>query len=155
MTTHGDAPELIAAIEAETERLRELLAGLDAATADTRPPNGTWSITEHVRHLLFAEQLHLGGLVEGREWSRMGLPPGGLQRQPRFQSVLDLAGTPALADVLAAWAEAHEAIRGLAREDSAKVRTALERNLGHLRTHVRIIERLSRRRGRPAGGVAE
>ena len=38
-----------------------------------RPPNGTWSIVEHVRHLLFAEQAHLGGyLPNGFEWSGMG-----------------------------------------------------------------------------------
>ena len=50
-----------------------MLRGKDPKVLNRRPPNGTWSIVEHVRHLLFAEQAHLGGYLPGGfEWSAMG-----------------------------------------------------------------------------------
>jgi hypothetical protein len=85
MTASQVQEEFIALIDAERARLRKLLRAADAATLGERPPNGKWSVVENVRHLLFAEELHLGRrLLADQEWSAMGLPPMGMQRNPRF-----------------------------------------------------------------------
>lgn len=64
----------MAEIDAERARLKRLLRAADPATLAAWPPNGDWSILENVRHLLFAEQLHLGGFLPGKvEFSPLGM----------------------------------------------------------------------------------
>lgn len=75
-------------IEAEQERLRDLLAGKDEALTAARPPDGKWSVLENVRHLIFAEQSHLGRFVQGgREWSSFALPHTNGQGQRWFREL--------------------------------------------------------------------
>jgi len=111
-----------------------------------RPANGQWSILENVRHLLFAEQLHLGRFVSvGQEWSPLGYTPQSMRearKPPLLQGQRPVAG---VAEVLAAWDTVHLATtRALAVEAATTVPAALERNLKHLRTHIRVIERIIR-----------
>ena len=58
---------------------------------------------------------------------------------------MDFARPADVDEVLDAWETAHAATRELVRaHDTAAVRTALERNLRHLRAHIKVIERLLR-----------
>ena len=112
-----------------------------------RPPNGKWSVLENVRHLLFAEQAHLGQFVPGgRDWSPLGFTPQAMQATRKLPTV-DPATMPRVDEVLSAWLAIHAAIApGLAGMERADVHKELTRNLGHLRRHVAIIERLLRPR---------
>jgi hypothetical protein len=69
-----------AALAAMTEhqtRLRTLLERFERAALATRPPSGDWSAIENIRHLLLAEQHHLGRFVPGGLGrSELGLPQG-------------------------------------------------------------------------------
>lgn len=140
----GDSSStLLETIETEHLRLFELLAGAAPARLAERPRTGRWSVVENVRHLIFAEQLHLGRLLEGGpQWCALGLPPPGLQ--PRFPMV----GTPtgSVDEVIAAWQRAHDPMRQLALNDTREVRSALEKNLRHLRSHITVVERMLRAR---------
>ena len=61
-------------IDRERARLKRLLRSQDSKVLNRRPTNADWSIVENVRHLLWAEQKHLGGFLPGRfEWSRVGI----------------------------------------------------------------------------------
>jgi hypothetical protein len=140
----ADAPTLLAALEAEHQRLRSMLAGREPAKLGERPPTGKWSVVENVRHLLFAEELHLGRFVPGeREWSPLGLPPHGMQTPQRLR-IFDVNATPDLDDVLEAWRIAHARIRPHLVEDGEFLRRELFEHTRHLRAHVRVIERLLR-----------
>lgn len=144
MTNEADALELLAAIGAERERLRSMLAGRDQGLLAERPPSGKWSVLENVRHLLFAEQSHLGRFQPGgRTWSPLGLPPHNMQGNRRLQGVGE-AVPESVTEVLNAWAEAHAAIRPGIEQDPASAARAMQGNLRHLRAHIKVIERLLR-----------
>ncbi len=148
MTETDSAASLLEQIGAQQRRLRALLTGRDPSLLAGPTPPGKWSVVENVRHLLFAEQAHLGRFLPGGpQWSALGLPPTGMQRQERFRAMAGAA--PSLEDVLDAWSFVHASTRELAGRDTAEVRTALTKNLKHLRSHVTIIERQLRVR---AGG---
>jgi hypothetical protein len=133
----------MADIDAERARLRRLLRAADPATLAARPPNGDWSIIENVRHLLFAERLHLGGFVPGKvEWSPLGITG---MKAKKF-AVVGTAERPTLDEVLAAWDAIHRATRNAMKPASRlEVEKALWRNHRHLRTHKERIERLLHR----------
>jgi hypothetical protein len=61
-----DVARYVTEIDRERARLRKMLRSKDSLLLARRPPNGDWSIVENVRHLLFAEQLHLGALLPER-----------------------------------------------------------------------------------------
>lgn len=135
---------LLAALEAEQERLRSVLANREHATLAQRPPSGKWSVVENVRHLLFAEQLHFSRFLPGGPtWSPFGLPPDGMRDQKRFQQMGN-TDTASVTEVLEAWAGVHAAIRPYLDHEDERTARALERNLRHLRAHARVIERLLR-----------
>ena len=137
-------PGLVAELEAERERLRQLVAGRDNAALAARPPSGAWSVVENLRHLLFAEQAHLGQNLPTRvTFSALSLPPPGMMGSKR----VGLAGTRASEDateVMAAWDAAHAEIKAHAPANDAKFDARLEKHLKHLRLHIGIIERLLR-----------
>jgi DinB superfamily len=145
MTVNDSPAEMLAAIDAEQLRLREILSGKDESMMAARPANGNWSVIENLRHLLFAEQGHIGSVLPGgvTQWSPLGLAPRGLQK--RFP-MMDPAATPKVADVLEAWQAAHASAGALAKVDTPEVRKALWVNLRHLRNHIKVIERLLRAR---------
>ena len=135
---------LMATIDSERLRLRELLAGRDEAKLATRPPNGNWSVLENLQHLLFAGQ-GLGRYTpEGVQLSPLGLANEGLMRK------FPVVGTvrPATSEeVFAAWDDSHRLLAQLASEDTPRVRAALAKNLRHLRNHIAVIERQLRMSG--------
>jgi hypothetical protein len=142
MTPDDTAGSLVAQIDAERGRIRSLVAGLDEQALSARPADGKWSVVENVRHLLFAEQHHLGRIVPGgRTWSTVGLPPKEMAHQKQLQLVGSTATTD-IGDVLAAWEAIHGPAQELASQDTDVVRKALRRNLVHLRAHTKVIERL-------------
>jgi len=104
-------------------------------------------VTENLRHLLFAEQAHLGRFLPGgQRLSAIGLPPSGMLGNRRIGA----AGTAvpvSVAEVFEEWKEAHAATRESVQHDTEGVRKALQRNLRHLRSHIRVIERLLRAPG--------
>jgi hypothetical protein len=134
-------PEPLANLETERERLRAALAGREAAALAVRPQNGAWSVVENLRHLLFAEQAHLGGFAAVRpSFSPLGLPPPGMVGSKR----VGLAGSQAsdsAFEVLAAWDRAHAELRQTLNTSDERFEPALAKHLKHLRLHVGIIER--------------
>lgn len=140
----GAVTDLFTELEAGRERLRQLVAGRDNAALAARPPSGAWSVVENLRHLLFAEQAHLGQNLPTRvTFSALSLPPPGMMGSKR----VGLAGTRASEDateVMAAWDAAHAEIKAHAPANDAKFDARLEKHLKHLRLHIGIIERLLR-----------
>lgn len=132
-------------LEAMREQLRTLIAGRDMATLSDPPANGAWSIVENLRHLLFAEQAHLGRFATPvPRFSALGLPPPGMMGNKR----VGLAGTQPATDafeVFAAWDACHAELRQSLPFDDHPFQAALEKHLKHLRLHVGIIQRLLRR----------
>lgn len=138
----------IADIDRERARPRRLLRSKAPQLLNRRSPNGDWSIAENVRHLLFAEQLHLGGFLSaGFEWSRLGRLGTTGMRAKKFANV----GTKATKDVdevFAEWDAVHRRIRfALKSASGAGVEKALWRNHRHLGIHIDVIERLLRNAG--------
>ena len=72
----GNAAVLAAMREHQAE-LRALLERHEPAILAKRPASGVWSAVENIRHLLFAEQGHLGRFVRGG----LGLSPMGMLNQ--------------------------------------------------------------------------
>lgn len=134
----------LAALDAERERVRSLVAGQPMTVLETRPANGTWSPLEHTRHLLFAAQSHLGRFAPGgRQYSALGLAPDGMQGN-RNLAHLGSVAIHSIEQVLAEWDAFYESVRpGLLAEPASAAR-ALDRHLRHLRAHRRAIERALR-----------
>ena len=129
----------VRAIDRERARLRKLLLSRDPRILARRPASGDWSIVENVRHLLWAEQRHLGRFLPGRvEWSRVGLTAF------RGKEFADVGTRPTkdVAKVLAEWDKVHTSIRKAVKAAGGDVEQALDGNHRHLRYHIEIIERL-------------
>ena len=128
----------MADIDAARARLRRMLRSRDAAVLNRRPPNGDWSIVEQVRHLLFAEQAHLGAFLPGGfEWSPLGLT------ERRFGGVGKKASKD-IDEVFAEWDAFHRRTRAAMKKAAgADAEKALWRNHRHLRIHTDVIERLA------------
>lgn len=135
--------EVVAQIEATFEGLRAVLADGDEAGMAMRPPNGKWSVLENVRHLLFAEEAHLGQFhAVRRPWSPLGYTPEGMLASKRMEPQ-DGASAPTVAAVMEEWAQVRAVTdRDLADRVEAEVQRMLVVNLRHLRQHVGTIERL-------------
>jgi hypothetical protein len=144
-----ETPEsILAEIEADQAKLRQLLAGLPDVSAATRPRTDTWSVVENLRHLLAAEELHLGQFVPGpRAYSAIGLPPAGLRKRPEFAGLHE-AASPSIPEVMEEWEAAHATIRPYLTGDGEKLSYALWKNRRHLRGHIEVIERLLRKDAR-------
>jgi len=129
-------------IDRERARLRAMLRPKDAKILARRPANGDWSIVENVRHLLFAEQLHLGRfLPDAFEWSEIGLT--GMTAK-KFADV-GTRPTNDIEKVFQEWDAVHEPIGNALESAGDDVERALWRNHRHLGIHIRGIERLLRK----------
>ncbi len=127
------------------KRLQSLLDAADQERLERPAPNGKWSVHENVRHLLFAENAHLGRFAQKPlAFSPLGLPPRGLQREARLQALGTVQATTI--EVFAEWAALHASLREHLLADTEPVRKALDVNVRHLRNHVTAIERLLRRK---------
>jgi DinB superfamily len=133
----------IADIDRERARLRRLLRSKDPALLNRRPPNGAWSVVENVRHLLFAEQLHLGGFLFRRfEFSPLGMTG----MTAKKYAMVGKKATRDVDEVFAEWDALHRPIRAAVKSATGpEVEKALWRNHMHLRIHIDVIERLLRR----------
>ena len=134
----SSARELWRELDAARASLYTLFAAHDSDALATRPASGEWSAVENARHLLYAEEKHLGQLLPaGFRWSTIGLPTAG--RPTR--SGAGTEATKDLAEVLAAWDAVHASVRldAVTEEQAAR---ALDRNLRHLRAHTRTIQTL-------------
>ena len=132
---------LWASIPAEQIRLRTMLVEAGEIDLTRRPDAGGWSVLEVVRHLLFAEQAHLGRHDDDhRGWSPFGYTPATMREARKLGWPAE--PQPPVGDVLAAWQAVHERVeRALRQRDDATIEAALRRNLKHLRAHTRAVER--------------
>jgi hypothetical protein len=124
-----------AALTAMTEhaaRLRTLLESFEPTALATRPPNGDWSAIENIRHVLFAEQHHLGRFVPGG----LGLSPLGLP-QGKHSPV---AGTDPQA-IFDEWERVHAAACAGIDPALPGVEDQLPRLLRHQQAHGRLATR--------------
>lgn len=97
--------EALAAMTEHEGRLRALLEQFEPAALIARPANGDWSALENIRHLLYAEQHHLGRCVPGGlQPSALGLPQG------RFAAVTGADPRTDFATVFGEWERVHAAI---------------------------------------------
>ena len=143
----------MAQIDEARTRLCELLRSKGVALVAERPPSGEWSPVENVRHLLFAEQLHLGRfLPDGFKWSGLGLTPHFLANEDAFSDV-NTQPDDDLEAVLGAWDAVHVPIRELVDDEREGLQEGLEGNLKHLRFHIGIIESLLGEPGERAKGA--
>ena len=135
----------ISEIDRERARLRRLLRSHDAKVLAKRPASGDWSIVENVRHLLFAEQLHLGHFLrDGFEWNPLGMTQFTARK---FAGVGKNPSTD-VEQVFREWDAIHKPIRKAVRSVGGDdVDRALWRNHRHLGIHIRVIEKLLRRAG--------
>ncbi len=116
-----------------------LLRSKDARALAKSPRSGEWSVIENVRHLLFAEQLHLGKfLPDGFEWSRVGLSG----RTGKAYAEVGKDATDDLEEVLQEWNAVHQPILDAVKGGDEEVQQALRLNLRHLVRHIDIIKTL-------------
>jgi hypothetical protein len=149
MSQGETARESLARIEEEQAGLRAALSGWDASVLAIRPPNGHWSVLEHVRHLLFAEQLHLGPFgAKPVVWSPFGFTPETMRRQRKLPPLEEDPSAFSVPEVLAAWQAVHAELRGSLQEDTPQLRDRLARHLRHLRAHIDVIKKLLRQRAK-------
>ena len=134
---------LWASLRAEQMQLREMLGGAGDTELTTRREGGGWSVLEIVRHLLFAEQAHLGRYDPDRAWSPLGYTPATMREARKL--AVGSEREPSMGEVLAEWQAVHERIESALRPlDDQTAEVALLRNLKHLRAHARSIERALR-----------
>ena len=156
-----DVVRLVAEVGRARRRLYALLRSTDARLLSKRPPSGNWSVIENVRHLIVAEQVHLGQfLPDGSAWNPMRLTRRGkafrvkggvvVIRRDGRQLAAEYAGAgpkTELEKVLRAWDVIHQPIRKAVKAKGADPQYALERHLGHLLRHVEVIEKQLARAG--------
>lgn len=141
MTT-PEVRRLIGQVDEARDRVRALVGSKDAAVLNRRPKPDQWSILENVRHLLFAEQAHLGQFLPGgREWSPIGLT----QRTGSVVAGVGDRPSKDVKEVFGAWDAVHAQIREGLSAQKGDIQTVLERHLAHLERHIKIIEKLLRK----------
>jgi hypothetical protein len=142
VTQKADTLAALARIEAAQSTLHKKLKSVPAARRFARPPSGHWSPMENLRHLIFAEQHHVGRfLPKGFRWSSVGVPPPNRKGERRLSPVGSDAATP-LDEVFEAWAKVHGVVRSLCLASSGDPTPLLEGNLRHVMVHAEAIDRL-------------
>jgi hypothetical protein len=108
-------------------------------------------VLENLRHMLFAEQAHLGMFLPGgRQWSPVGYTP---QMMLAVKRMATEDSAPSVASVLAGWESVHAATRAALRNyDIERVRDHLRGHIKHQRQHVLTIERLLRAQAKRGSG---
>ena len=105
-------PESVRAVMNRLDDVRsqffDALRATDIEALTARPSAGKWSALEHVRHLVFAEDLYLNRWILRNEepWNKLGLLPAFLASDPNYADVGSQA-TDDLEAILAAWQEIH------------------------------------------------
>jgi hypothetical protein len=128
--------EALAAMTEHAARLRTLLERFNSAALATRPPNGDWSAIENIRHVLYAEQHHLGRFVPGGlGLSNLGLPQGKFAAPTRSGSHTDLGA------VFDEWERVHTAACAGIDFALPGVADQLPRLWRHQQAHARLAAR--------------
>jgi hypothetical protein len=117
-------------------RLRTLLERFEPAALATRPPGGDWSAIENIRHLLYAEQHHLGRFVPGG----LGLSPLGLP-QGRSAAITGTDPRTDLDAVFGEWERVHAAACGGIDVARPGLVDQLPRLWRHQQAHARLAAR--------------
>jgi hypothetical protein len=128
-----------AALAAMTEhqaRLRTLLERFEPAALATRPPSGDWSAIENIRHVLYAEQHHLGRFVPGG----LGLSPLGLP-QGKHAAITGTDPRTDLGAVFDEWERVHGAACAGIDPALPGLADQLPRLLRHQQAHGRLAAR--------------
>jgi hypothetical protein len=142
MTDQAKIAEHLADIERGRARLKRMLRGQDARVLARRPPKGDWSIVENLRHLLWAEQVHLSKVLPGPvAWSPVGLTKF---TAARFADV-GTQPTDDVAVVFREWDRVHRAIVKALPSAKGDVERTLWGDARHLRIHTDGIEKLLRK----------
>lgn len=148
MTPDRPIAAILAELETELARLREMLAGRDEAALAVRPTSGKWSVLENLQHLTLTGLAHFAHFMpDHRDWSMLGL----VQVEPRSEKQLRLAAGGSIDDLLAAWRAGHEVIVArLLGHDRPAVRHHVTSHIRHQQQHIATIERLLKRMDRGA-----
>ncbi len=112
---HMDDPHDPETVRAAVERLRALRSDFRATLRSTapevlrqRPEEKKWSAIEHLRHLVFAEDLNINRWILRNEepFSKLGLLPQMWAQEPAFA---DVGAEPSddLEEILTAWDKIH------------------------------------------------
>ena len=134
-----DVATLVSKLDYARAGLYELLRSKDLEALAKRPASDEWSIIENGRHLLWAEQPHLGKfLPDGFEWSCVGLT----QKTGRAYAEVGKNPTDDLEEIFQAWDAVHVPIREAVKGGGEEVQEALDRHLKDLAYHIDIIEKL-------------
>ncbi|MBN2007426.1 MAG: DinB family protein [Anaerolineae bacterium] len=123
--------DMLARLEEIRDTLREKLWATDPQLLTAAPGPGRWCALEHVRHLLFAEELYLNHFIlqNDKPLNPMGMLPEFLADEPKYQNV----GTEPCTDlepVLAAWDTAHAAMMAYLADMTPETLRAPARDLG-------------------------
>jgi hypothetical protein len=118
-------PDVVRAVMKRLDALRsgfcDILRSTEAGLLTTRPSPDQWSVVEIVRHLVFAEELYLNHWILGNDqpWSRLGLLPTFLARDPEYAEV-GSEPTDDLESVLHAWEAIHQTTQAYVAAVSAR-----------------------------------
>lgn len=113
--------EVMARLETLRAGFRQRLCSADPARLTARPKPEKWSALEHLRHLVFAEDLYLNRWIlrNDRPWTRLGLLPSFLADNPAFAEVGNQP-TDDLETVWAAWDDIHAGLRAFLADLTAE-----------------------------------
>jgi uncharacterized damage-inducible protein DinB len=143
--SQGEVAALAAEVDRARRRLYALVRSEDVRSLTRRPASGAWSVLENVRHLVFAEQAHLGKFApDGAAWSSVGLTEraGKALRAGTAFTVAGMTPQEDLEEVLRTWDAIHRPIRKALKTNYEAVHYALERHLKHLLRHIAVIKKL-------------
>ncbi len=141
-TESPDVVTLLDRVDGVRRGLTGLLEAGGHASYATRPPSGEWSVVENVRHLLFAEQLHLGKfLPEDVDWSKLGLVPDFAKDWDEFADV-GTEPTDDAAEVIREWDTIHRLIIDAVIDSTEATPKDVQDHLDHLLYHFNIIKDL-------------
>ncbi|HQE91447.1 MAG TPA: DinB family protein [Anaerolineae bacterium] len=119
-------PEEVRRVLAHLDAVRaEFYAHLRATSADVliaHPGPDRWSALEHVRHLVFAEEMYLNQwlLRNHQPWLKLGFLPPFLEGNPAFADV-GTEPTDDLETVLAAWDAIHAGMQAFITEITPEI----------------------------------
>ncbi len=104
--------EMMDNLESLRAQFRRRLEAAAPPALVARPAPAKWSAIEHVRHLLFAEDLYINRWIlrNDRPWNQLGLLPTFLAHDPAYA---DVGRQPSddLETILAAWDDVHAVTR--------------------------------------------
>jgi hypothetical protein len=106
-----------------------------------------WSAVENIRHLLFAEQYHLGRFVPGGlGLSPMGMLPQWLRRRQKLGSIAIVGTNPTtdLDAVFDEWERVHAAACAGLDRSHRELELRLRASLRHQQTHGKLAVRAAR-----------